>query len=328
MYRITTKIFVVTVFGLLFSNSIKGQSYTVYSAFYASPGYAIYLQDACGNVFLTYCQEPNKALPPTGHGYTKNGCYYDPDNSIYQQSGVECDPPICNVAPPNPPSPSSCSSPSIQNSTVISNCKTTITITATGGGTGTMFYSIDNGITWSTNNAFTFGPNPPVAEIRATRDINNTSCWSSLATSTVSVSCCLAPDPGSISGGGTSCTSTNPPTISNTELAQGGQVNNSISPSVSYQWQEKVGNGSWTNINGATGATYDPPTITQTTSYRRQAKVSCSGQVSSNEVTFTIGNTGNCTEICNNGVDDDGDGFIDCADSDCILPAPGAIFKD
>jgi hypothetical protein len=24
------------------------------------------------------------------------------------------------------------------------------------------------------------------------------------------------------------------------------------------------------------------------------------------------------TEICNNGVDDDGDGFIDCSDFDCI----------
>ncbi|MFK7948100.1 MAG: hypothetical protein AB8G11_10935 [Saprospiraceae bacterium] len=34
------------------------------------------------------------------------------------------------------------------------------------------------------------------------------------------------------------------------------------------------------------------------------------------------------SEICNNGIDDDGDGLIDCADSDCILPAPGAIIMD
>lgn len=34
------------------------------------------------------------------------------------------------------------------------------------------------------------------------------------------------------------------------------------------------------------------------------------------------------TENCSNSIDDDGDGLIDCADPDCILPAPQAIIMD
>ncbi|MFK7948771.1 MAG: hypothetical protein AB8G11_14355 [Saprospiraceae bacterium] len=36
----------------------------------------------------------------------------------------------------------------------------------------------------------------------------------------------------------------------------------------------------------------------------------------------------NLTENCSNGVDDDGDGLIDCADSDCIPAQPGVIIMD
>ena len=33
-------------------------------------------------------------------------------------------------------------------------------------------------------------------------------------------------------------------------------------------------------------------------------------------------------EVCNNGVDDDGDGFVDCNDDDCVPDAPGAIQRN
>ena len=39
-------------------------------------------------------------------------------------------------------------------------------------------------------------------------------------------------------------------------------------------------------------------------------------------------NQTNCPEICNNGIDDDGDGFVDCNDNDCVPEAPGAIRRN
>ena len=56
---------------------------------------------------------------------------------------------------------------------------------------------------------------------------------------------------------------------------------------VSYQWQQRTGNGSWVDIPGATGETYDPPFITQTTEYRRLA-LNCCGTEVSNIVTKEV----------------------------------------
>lgn len=42
-------------------------------------------------------------------------------------------------------------------------------------------------------------------------------------------------------------------------------------PPYSYQWESKVGTGSWTVIAGATNKSYQPPVLTQTTTYRRKA---------------------------------------------------------
>lgn len=41
---------------------------------------------------------------------------------------------------------------------------------------------------------------------------------------------------------------------------------------VEYRWQSSLGSNSWSVIPGETGESYDPPTITQTMYYRRQAK--------------------------------------------------------
>jgi len=67
------------------------------------------------------------------------------------------------------------------------------------------------------------------------------------------------------------------------------------SGSLSYQWQRStVGcSGPWTNISGATGATYNPPIITQTTYYQVR-------------ITSTLNSVGcvafsNCIEVTNNG---------------------------
>ncbi len=39
-------------------------------------------------------------------------------------------------------------------------------------------------------------------------------------------------------------------------------------------------------------------------------------------------NSNPCPEICNNGIDDDGDGFVDCNDNDCTPAAPGTIQRN
>ncbi len=81
-----------------------------------------------------------------------------------------------------------------------------------------------------------------------------------------------------------------------------------------YQWQQNT--GSWTTISGANASTYDPGTILQTTSYRRGARrTPCTAWVYSNTITKTVGT---CNEVCDNGLDDDGDSLIDCNDPDCI----------
>ncbi|MBI5916144.1 MAG: Ig-like domain-containing protein [Bacteroidetes bacterium] len=88
------------------------------------------------------------------------------------------------------------------------------------------------------------------------------------------------------------------------------------------QWQSSTDNVNWTNIAGATGTSYTTPIVSTTTYFR--ASYSCSdnfycGTIYSNVAVLTI--TGPCPEICDNGLDDDGDGLTDCADPDCTTTA-------
>lgn len=55
-----------------------------------------------------------------------------------------------------------------------------------------------------------------------------------------------------------------------------------------YQWQSSLNNTTWTNITGATGATYNAPTVTQTTYYRRIVYSPPQSPSTSNVVTVTI----------------------------------------
>lgn len=60
---------------------------------------------------------------------------------------------------------------------------------------------------------------------------------------------------------------------------------------ITYQWQSSPNGSTWTDIGGATAATYDPPVLTATTFYRRlvRAVQSCNPyEVSSNVLTVTV----------------------------------------
>lgn len=85
---------------------------------------------------------------------------------------------------------------------------------------------------------------------------------------------------GGISGSQTYCASGNPPTITSTSAGTTAWTN--------YTWERQNNcTGAWTTIAGATGATYNPGTLTQTTCFRRRVN-SCNISAVSNTVTITI----------------------------------------
>ncbi|MCB9233897.1 MAG: HYR domain-containing protein [Bacteroidia bacterium] len=94
---------------------------------------------------------------------------------------------------------------------------------------------------------------------------------------------CPAINPGSISGGGTICSGGNLGSFGNSASASGGQT------PYTYQWQQRVNcSGSWTNISGATGTTYNPPALTTTTCYRRRVIDGCNPAAYTNTLTITV----------------------------------------
>ena len=89
---------------------------------------------------------------------------------------------------------------------------------------------------------------------------------------------------GSINGAQTSCGSYNPGTMGNTGNPSGGSGG-----STQYQWQISSNNSSWSNISGASGSSYDPPTITSTKYYRRGARRSgCSTYIFTASITKAV----------------------------------------
>lgn len=73
------------------------------------------------------------------------------------------------------------------------------------------------------------------------------------------------------------------PTIITGAVPTGGNKN-----TFTYQWQSSLNNSTWTNISGATAASYDPPTISQTTYYRRIVNSAPQPASTSNVITVTI----------------------------------------
>ncbi|MCR9254305.1 MAG: hypothetical protein NXI20_28085, partial [bacterium] len=106
---------------------------------------------------------------------------------------------------------------------------------------------------------------------------------------------------GSIGGTQTICYSGDPGTLSNSSSA-----GNSIG-SVSYQWQySNNGSSGWTNISGATGTTYNPPSgLTVNRWYRRRVIDNCFTKYT-NSIKVTVknlsaGSINNFQTICYNG---------------------------
>ncbi len=90
---------------------------------------------------------------------------------------------------------------------------------------------------------------------------------------------------GVIAGDQSTCGSYDPFIISNAAFPSGG-----VDGIFTYQWAQSTdGGASWTLVPGQTGDTYDPPTISTTTWYRRQSRrAPCSTWINSNIVVKTV----------------------------------------
>ncbi|WP_422358535.1 DUF5675 family protein [Reichenbachiella sp.] len=107
---------------------------------------------------------------------------------------------------------------------------------------------------------------------------------------------------GSIGNAQTVCYNGNPSTLTNTASASGGATRY-------YQWQKSTSSSSsgYSNISGATGSTYNPPTLTQNTWYRRRVTSSSGcGTKYTNVIKVTVrsnlsaGSIGNAQTLCYN----------------------------
>ncbi len=107
---------------------------------------------------------------------------------------------------------------------------------------------------------------------------------------------------GTIASNESNCGSYDPSVMTETAAASGG-----FGGVIEYLWEESTNGGTtWTPISGAINPFYDPPTITQTTQYRRAAKrFPCEGYVYSNIITKSVNASipvsavANQTTICN-----------------------------
>jgi gliding motility-associated-like protein len=151
-----------------------------------------------------------------------------------------------------------------------------LSITAASGGTGTYAYqwqsSTNSGATWTNIPGATSATHTPGTLTQTTqyrrevRNANNTCepVHSNTVTKTVSGSELI---PGTIAENQTICHSATPNALTSTADASGG-IGNYL-----YLWQSSTNDGTtWSNISGATSATYTPGALTQTTQYRREAR--------------------------------------------------------
>ena len=89
--------------------------------------------------------------------------------------------------------------------------------------------------------------------------------------------------PGTIGSNQTICSGGNLGSFTNVASPSGGAT------PYTYQWQQSVGcTGTYSNISGATGITYNPPTLTSTTCYRRVVTDACNDTGVSNAITITV----------------------------------------
>lgn len=147
--------------------------------------------------------------------------------------------------------------------------------------------NVFSAIPGATNTSYTAPPMYQNAYFRkaTTSTVNNVACTAFSNNQYMKVTNVT---PGTIAGDQTVCPGGNPNAFSETVAATG-----TVTPT--YQWQFSEDNVNFYNIDGATGATYDPPVLPVTKYYKREALVldtngtmaSCTAF--SNTITVTVG---------------------------------------
>ncbi len=100
-------------------------------------------------------------------------------------------------------------------------------------------------------------------------------------TNTVKINVYSDNTPGSISGNQTICYNTTPSQIYSTANPSGG------AGATTYSWENSTNSTDWDIIAGATSSSYTPPSLTQTTYYRRIATNTC-GSVNTSYVAINV----------------------------------------
>jgi hypothetical protein len=176
---------------------------------------------------------------------------------------------------------------------------------AAAGGTGTYTYqwqsSPDNS-TWSNiGGATAQGYSPPAltANTYYRRRVTSGSCGTVYSTS-ILITVYAPLNPGTIGNPQTICHNSAPSGLVQLTAPAGG------TGAYTYQWQSSPDNSVWSNVSGATSATYSPPALTATTYYRRNVSSGICGNSSSSSVLITVygpltaGSVGSDQSICPN----------------------------
>lgn len=174
--------------------------------------------------------------------------------------------------------------------------------------TGTPVYSWQSSITSATtgfttaagtNNGKDYTPTIQPQSIWYRRIVNSGSCSDTSAAVMITVNPPLLP--GIIAGNQTFCGNSDPVAFTQSAPATGG------SGTYTYRWQSSVNNITFSDIAGATLATYDAPAITQTTYFRRivsSTSSGCADMISDTLTTLisavpTTANAGTDRNLCN-----------------------------
>nr|WP_299381216.1 DUF6443 domain-containing protein [Allomuricauda sp.] len=290
-------LFLVLVFSMFTQIGLYGQCYVedldpTSFDFPASGGTQtndiVYTNGSC-TYSLTFISWPNwisSVTQPNSYDITVV-CNANPDGGgsrnglvTYSYNGLTQSFAVSQDASTNPPQ-----APNTPNLVANSNGCGQVTLERSGNpSSGVTWYwqgTNSNGVsTASSNNAEN---NDYVATQSGTyyiRARGSNGLWSSSVARAVTV---IDLEPGVIENNNVSiCYGGDPPQIDSFEDASG------IVGSYTYQWEQSVNGGSWTEITNANGSSYNPPSgLTATTKYRR--KVSCGLQEEvTNEATVTV----------------------------------------